>query len=96
MRKRNKETVPQASMQVMGELAELQLSTSGESDNAICPKCGVAYTDSEGLCIAMGGTGCSMWNAPPSKRRNYHADVYFCEECIYKLIVITFFVMTHK
>ena len=35
----------------MGEFVELQLSTSeGESDNAISPKCGVAYTDSEGLC----------------------------------------------
>ena len=42
VRKRNKETVSQASMQIMGEFAELQLSTSeGESDNAICPKCGV-------------------------------------------------------
>ena len=37
-----KETVSQASMEIMGEFAELQLSTSeGESDNAICPKCGV-------------------------------------------------------
>ena len=42
VRKRNKETVSQASMQIMGEVAELQLSTlEGESDNAICPKCGV-------------------------------------------------------
>ena len=42
MRKRNKETVSQASMEIMGEFAELQLSTSEvESDNAICPKCGV-------------------------------------------------------
>ena len=43
VRKRNKEMVSQASMGTMGagEFAELQLSTSGESDNAICPKCGV-------------------------------------------------------
>ena len=58
-------------MQIMGEFVKLQLSTSeGESDNAICPKCGVVYTDSEGLCVAMGLTGGSMWNALPSKRRN--------------------------
>ena len=44
VRKRNKETVSQASMQIMGEFAELQLSTSeGESDNVFCPKCGVKY-----------------------------------------------------
>ena len=43
VRKRNKEMVSQASMEIMGagEFAELQLPTSGESDNAICPKCGV-------------------------------------------------------
>ena len=42
VRKRNKETVSQASMQIMGEFAELQLSTlEGESDNAICAKCEV-------------------------------------------------------
>ena len=43
VRKRNKEIVSQASMEIMGagEFAELQLSTTGESDNAICPKCGV-------------------------------------------------------
>ena len=48
--------VSQASMQLMGEFAEIQLSTSeGESDNAICPKCGVVYTDSEGLWACCDG-----------------------------------------
>ena len=43
VRKKTKEMVSQASMEIMGagEFAELQLSTTGESDNAICPKCGV-------------------------------------------------------
>ena len=56
----------------MGEFVELQLSTSeGESDNAICPKCGVAYTDSEGLCITDGFDRWFNVEALPSKRRNY-------------------------
>ena len=63
----------QASMQIMGEFAELQLSTSeGESDNAICPKCGVAYTDSEGLWVCC--DGCDRWfnvECTTIKIRNY-------------------------
>ena len=82
MRKRNKETVSQASMQIMGEFAELQLSTSeGESDNAICPKCGVAYTDSEGLWVCC--DGCDRWfkvECTTIKNKKL-PDVYVCEEC---------------
>ena len=79
VRKRNKETVSQASMWIMGEFAELQLSTSeGESDNAICPKCGVAYTDSEGLCVAMGVTG----GCTAIKKKKL-PDVYFCVKNVY-------------
>ena len=82
----------------MGEFAELQLSTSeGESDNAICPKCGVAYTDSEGLWVCC--DGCDRWfnvECTTIKRKKL-PDVYVCEELMYKLIVIIFFCgMTHK
>ena len=77
----------------MGEFVELQLSTSeGESDFAICPKCGVAYTDSEGLCVADGFDRWFYVECTAIKKKKL-SDVYFCEECIYKLIVITYFVV---
>ena len=58
----------------------------------------IAYTDIEGLCICC--DGCDRWfnvECTTIKKKKL-VDVYFCEECIYKLIVITFFVvyMTHK
>ena len=75
--------VSQASMRIIGEFAELQLSTSeGESDNAICPKCGVAYTDSEGLWVCC--DGCDRWfnlECTTIKKKKL-PDVYVCEECI--------------
>ena len=51
MRKRNKETVSQASMQIMGSIYRYIVRDCGS--------------------VAMGVTGGSMWNAPPSKIRNY-------------------------
>ena len=50
----------------------------------------IAYTDSEGLCVCC--DGCDRWfnvECTTIKKKKL-ADVYFCEECIYKLIVITF------
>ena len=69
--------------QIVGEFAELQLSSASEaeSDNVICPKCGVGYTDSEGLWVCC--DGCDRWynmectTIPPKKV----PDVYFCEDC---------------
>ena len=59
MRKVNKEKVSQAS--IVEEFAKLQLSSASEaeSDNAICPKCGVAYTESGGLWVCC--DGCNRW-----------------------------------
>ena len=83
-------------MEIMGEFAELQLSTSGESDNAIILSqvwsiiIIIAYTDSEGLCVCC--VGCDRWfnvECTTIKKKKL-PDVYFCEDCIYKLIVITF------
>ena len=50
----------------------------------------IAYTDSEGLCVCC--VGCDRWfnvECTTIKKKKL-PDVYFCEECIYKLIVITF------
>ena len=50
----------------------------------------IAYTDSEGLCVCC--DGCDRWfnvECTTIKKKKL-PDVYFCEECIYKLIVITF------
>ena len=57
-RKTRPEKVSQASMQIVEELAELQLpsSSEAESDNAICPKCGAEYG---GLWVCC--NGCDQW-----------------------------------
>ena len=50
----------------------------------------IAYTDSEGLCVCC--DGCDRWfnvECTTIKKKKL-PDVYFCEECIYKLTVITF------
>ena len=49
----------------------------------------IAYTDSEGLCVCW--DGCDRWfNVECTTiKKKYLPDVYFCEECIYKLIVNT-------
>ena len=52
----------------------------------------IAYTYSEGLYWC---DGCNRWfNVECTTiKKKYLPDVYFCEECIYKLIVIKFFVV---
>ena len=48
-------------MQIVEEFAKLQLYSAleAESDNAICPKCGAACTESGGLWVCS--NGCDQW-----------------------------------
>ena len=59
-------------------------SSGGVSDSsdAVCPKCGLVYSDSGGLWVSC--DGCKQWfdlKCTSIKRRNI-PDVYYCENCI--------------
>ena len=78
---RSKEKVCQGAITVVDKLAELQLSSSSESDDAICPKCGVAYADCGGLWVCC--DDCNNWYdiECTSIKDSILPDKYFCEEC---------------
>ena len=83
VRKANEEKVSRASMQIVEEFTELQLSSASEaeSDNAICPKCGAAYAESQGLWVCC--DGCDRWfdvECTTIKKKKL-PEVYFCEDC---------------
>ncbi len=66
-------------------LAEMQLSSddsSSESQDTICPKCGLVYADSGGLWVCC--DGCNQWfdvKCTNIKRRNV-PEFYYCEDCV--------------
>jgi len=65
--------------------AGLQLAhdTSSESDDAVCPKCGLTYSADNGLWICC--DECNSWYnlrcANIRDKRNI-PDVYYCEKCV--------------
>ena len=78
----NEETASKASMEIVTEFATLELSSaSAESDDAICPKCGVSYADRGGLWVCC--DGCDRWfNIEYTNiRKKKIPDVYYCEDC---------------